>query len=510
MKFFKLFLIYLSIFLIDLKFWISNSFGERVKADNLISHILSGPTELLGADDSLITSFFSATIVMPALNYALILYLCYLVTRDSFPNENSYIKSKTLTKTLLLIKKIITRLYDFLFKKFTTPILLLFSILYFAHGLDVISFLQTLSGKDFFSEAYATPNIKAFPSPVKKKNLIVLYIESLEQNLRNSSIHGVNLIEPIDNLSGFTIPYFTSAPGTGWSIAGMVASQCSIPTIPYLKVGAHAKNFLPGAICLGDILARDGYEQYFLSGPDLQFAGMDKFYKDHGYQHAMGKSEWREKKLDSTLFTSWGSGIHDDTLLEEAKKIIIQMKSAHKTYNLTLITTDSHASKGTPSTHCSKQEKASGFRGAFQCTSKFVANFINELKKENLLNDTVVVIMGDHPFLNNEKQSAFFPDPRYIYIKFITNDNIRPLRDKMTHFDVAPSILELLGYINSSNPRFGLGFSLFSKVDALQFNQHFELVTANKIINQSLTYKSFFLTKAKSVKNFPEIKLPRL
>jgi phosphoglycerol transferase len=498
MKFFKLFLLYWAACLIDLKFWISNSFGPRVKADNLISHVLSGPGELLGADSSLLNSFMNTVIFTSALGWALIFYLCYLITRDSFPNEKSYLKSKHLTKYLLKIKTIVVPITNLLFKRFTALVVLSFSITYFARGLDAISLLQSLNGKDFFSGAYVSPLLTELPPPAIKKNLIILYVESLEQNLRNPKIHGSNLIEPIDRLPGLVIPHFAPSPGTGWSIAGMVASQCSIPTIPYLKVGAYAKNFLPGAICLGDILARDGYQQYFLSGPDLKFAGMDKFYRDHGYQHILGRTEWRKMNLDKTLFTSWGGGIHDDTLLDHARKIITEMHYTHQSYNMTLITTDSHAPQGTPSQRCTSEEKTTGFRGAFQCSAKFIANFIKELRKENLLDDTVVVIMGDHPFFNNEDQSDIFPDPRYIYIKFLNTYNFQPTRDKMTHFDVAPTILDLLGYSNSTNTRFGLGVSLFSKMDEKKYNEHFDLVSDYKILNRSPTYKTFFQLKHQS------------
>jgi phosphoglycerol transferase len=82
------------------------------------------------------------------------------------------------------------------------------------------------------------------------------------------------------------------APGTNWSIAGMVASLCSVPLKPYYGNNMGSKSrFLPSLTCLGDILKAQGYEQYFITGPKLKFSGMDTFYLDHGYDVTIGRDE---------------------------------------------------------------------------------------------------------------------------------------------------------------------------------------------------------------------------
>jgi phosphoglycerol transferase len=493
----RTFLNLLSIFIIYIKYWLTETFGKKLSIDNIIFHILGGTDNVVGTDVSVFLSFIKINVILLVLVILVIPNLPYFKKRDLSIQKNINTNFKLIDKFVLALRKDNFGFNNIFLKKYTTPFLLLFSIIYFAYGLEVVPFVQTFIGEDFFSNAYVNPKTIKFDEPAKKKNLIILYVESLEQGLRNKKIHGVNLVESIDNIKGVTIPNFVPAPGTRWSMAGMLSSQCSFPLKPYYG-GYHdlPRIFFPNAICLGDILARFGYKQYFLSGPDIKFDGMDRFYNHHGYQQTIGKNEWRKRGLSPKLFTSWGAGPHDDTLLEEAKKIIQQNHSANQAYNLTLITTDTHAPKGFPSPRCLEQEKLSGFRGTYKCTSRFISNFINDLKKENLLNNTVVVIMGDHPFMENPFQSHLFPDPRYVYIKFIYDDYSKPSRDKMTHFDVAPSILDLLGIVNSSHSRFGLGVSLFSKVDTKKHNDHFELVTSNKILNHSLTYDSFWLSKS--------------
>ncbi|MBX4389135.1 hypothetical protein K4H03_23960, partial [Mycobacterium tuberculosis] len=76
-------------------------------------------------------------------------------------------------------------------------------------------------------------------------------------------------------------------PGTDYTIAGMVASQCGIPLFAPFEGNASASvsSFFPQNICLGDILKNSGYENYFVQGANLRFAGKDVFLKSHGFDH---------------------------------------------------------------------------------------------------------------------------------------------------------------------------------------------------------------------------------
>ena len=67
----------------------------------------------------------------------------------------------------------------------------------------------------------------------------------------------------------------------------------------------------------------------------------------------------------------------------------------------------------------------------------------------------------------------------------------RPKRNRMTHFDVAPSILELIGFSGGVYSRFGLGVSVFSDVSAEEYGNHFDKVTSRDILNYSEVYESF-------------------
>ncbi|NEL42191.1 MAG: phosphoglycerol transferase I, partial [Xanthomonas perforans] len=78
----------------------------------------------------------------------------------------------------------------------------------------------------------------------------------------------------------------TSTEGSGWTIAGMVASMCGVPltTAPGDENSMGRMGlFLPEARCLGDYLKDQGYRNHYVGGADASFAGKGSFLSSHGF-----------------------------------------------------------------------------------------------------------------------------------------------------------------------------------------------------------------------------------
>lgn len=159
-----------------------------------------------------------------------------------------------------------------------------------------------------------------------------------------------NLVEAIDGLGGYDVEVFR-APGTNWTIAGIVASQSLIQLRTYflnsfrIEVGLLAWSNLSWRY----IEIARLWEQYFLGGSDIKFTGKDKFLQGSWFQHVAGSEELKHPGLDSKLFTGWGGGIHDDTFAGIRRKIIKERRLLNQPYNLTLLTVDTHSPNGYPS-----------------------------------------------------------------------------------------------------------------------------------------------------------------
>ena len=475
----RFFLVFLSTLLVTLPLWIRQTFGDSVTAEQLVFHVFSGIRGIVGARNVIYLSFILINILIPvAVAYGFNVLYGRLQTRLT--------KDDATSKRLAWIVSPLATLF--------ISTMLFTSASHFTVSVGIPKYIESFYGPDTFSEAYTNPKDMTFAKPANPKNLLIVYVESLEYGFRREDIHGTNLIQAIDALPGQN-SVITPAPGTNWSIAGMVASLCSVPLKPYYRNDLGTKSrFLPSLTCLGDILAAQGYEQYFLTGPKLKFSGMDTFYLDHGYNVAIGRDEWKDRGLDQGLFTGWGEGIHDDTLLDEAKTIWAKARAKNHPVNMTIITTDNHAPDGTTSPRCKDTEFREGYKHAFKCNSQYAAKFISDLNEAKMLDNTIVVIMGDHPFMNSPDLAHTFPNPRQVYFKVMNAGHVLK-RESMTHFDVAPTILEDLGILTSKTGRFGLGISNFTETQESEFMSHFQKIIHDSITNHSVTYDSFWMPR---------------
>lgn len=473
---------YVSGVLLLLPFWIFGTFGSDVTVEQIVFHLLSGIVGIEGADSSLKTSFMLHNLAAPLL-FPLLMAAISMLAGKFTGNEGVPTREKVLN--LLCLALFVT------------------SASLFTYKFHLIKYLKSRFGEDIFSGLYADPSKIHYKVPAHKKNMVLIYVESLESDLSNLRPDGINAIKPIDDLPGFQVKDFRQAPGTGWSIAGMIASQAGVPVKPfYYKesgdfVGSMTKKaYFPNLVTLSDILARYGYVQYFLTGPQIRFAGMDKFYFGHQYNYAFGRDEWLAKGLDKELFTSWGDGLQDDTLLDQAYSIITENRAKKKPFVLAMITTDTHFPDGFPSPKCNTKDAHSSFIGAFRYTSSYLAGMVGKLISEGVLEDTDIIIMGDHLFMASDEQIRdYFAKERRIYFKMISAESRKPARDTMTHFDVAPTILDLLGMRINPDEHFGLGISLFSGISPTEYERHLKQIMSDEILSPSVVYDSFWSSK---------------
>jgi phosphoglycerol transferase len=332
------------------------------------------------------------------------------------------------------------------------PIALFFfcaGLIYNVYILGGLSFPGRYVGQDIMANYFKKVDFKKL-QPAERNNLIMLYVESLENTFSDVKIVGHDLNAPLNDSLGGSEFSLRQAPGTGWTTAGMVASQCGVPLAPFMgnRLGNRDGPILGKLTCLGDVLDDEGYSQTFLVGPDLKFSGMDKFYLKHGFKFAYGKDQIFEKFTTEDLGTGWGGGINDDTLLDIAFERIKLEHKAQKSFNVTVVTTDNHAPGGFLSPRCASQGFRDQISEVIWCTNKTISNFVEKLKNDKILENTVLIVMGDHNFMGEIEGAKPFGE-RAIYFNYIApkGTRISPKRTELTHFDVFPTALQLvLGY----------------------------------------------------------------
>lgn len=169
------------------------------------------------------------------------------------------------------------------------------------------------------------------------------------------------------------------------------------------------------------MLADEGYRNVFLGGADATFASKGTFLETHGYDEVKDLRHWRIQG-ETEVRSDWG--LSDGRLMERAKEEVSQLHAAGQPFHLSVLTLDTHESvyrhpycravqtfPGAPveGEDHEAATRTSDMTDITRCSMEQVAGFIDHLDAEGILDDTVVVVMGDH--LKMEAPwSAFWPE----------------------------------------------------------------------------------------------------
>jgi phosphoglycerol transferase len=329
--------------------------------------------------------------------------------------------------------------------------------------LSMFSWIGYHFADDRFAEAFVDP-AKAQLKPGRLKNLVLIYVESLEDTYGDARIWGRDLLTPLREIGGVSFTHYRSAPGATWTIAGMVATQCGVPlrvVSQYdVKQGSSdAPAFLPGATCLSDILHRHGYRNVFLGGAPLSFAGKGKFLQDHHYDAAYGREEWLKQGVQGNALGEWG--LYDQELYTQARVKLAELHASGQRFNLTLLTLDTHNPHGFLSPSC-RQRGVRSFEDIVGCATVQAAEFVRFIEQSGYLKDTNVVVVGDHLAVSNTVYDRLRKTgERRIFNRFFSEQPPSKNTEEILPFDLFPSMVEFVG-IEVPGGRLGLGYSGFT------------------------------------------------
>jgi phosphoglycerol transferase len=438
-------LYFLALFLFCFSYWIHRSFGQPEL--NQIAYHMNFGVELMDTVDPAVTWRFVRWCVMaPVLLLALV---CYAEAK----------MRAAIARAPQRCHVLCYRIHRWF------PQLLVFgATTFWMCDVSAFKYVTADFGPDYFGANYVRPEAVSVLEQ-KPKNLILIYVESLEQGYSSKAVFGSDLLAPLNGLQGSSFADYQQVPGTGWTIAAIVATQCGVP-LERMTIfdgntqGQVMNSFLKNATCLTDLLAARGYRNVFMGGASTNFAGKDKFLGQHHYHEVYGRDEWLKSGAQASDMNGWG--LYDADLFSRAKTKLRELSVAKQKFNLTLLTVDTHEPEGHLSTQCA-QRGYSGFEGVVSCTAAEVADFVRYARDNGYLEDTNIVILGDHLSRKNPATPKLSQlQDRTIFNRFISQDMPAQNRKQVLHFDLMPSILEFTGY-QVAGGRMALGYSAFNQ-----------------------------------------------
>ena len=361
---------------------------------------------------------------------------------------------------------------------------------------------QVSASSSFISDNYVDPKTTNISFPEQKRNLIYIYMESMENTFAGEENGGgfkenmtpemVSLINEnisfsnTDKIGGALKTY-----GMTYTTAGFVSTLFGLP----LKVGEKASSLksdaiMPNLYNLFDVLDDAGYNQYVVMGSSADFGGLKQLFNSHGNANLWDYNYMIESEyIPSTYRVFWG--VEDAKMYDFSKQKLNEVSQYEEPFIFVLETVDTHSPNGWVCNEC-QNNFDSQYCNVIACASRQLKNFIEWAKVQKWYENTTIVVVGDHLSMKND----FFVSLDSNYVRTTTNIIINPddsldysntifTNREFCTIDMFPTVLSAIG-CKIEGERLGLGTNLFSNKKTL-FEEHgFEKV------NEEFKKKSSF------------------
>ena len=358
--------------------------------------------------------------------------------------------------------------------------------------LDVKEYLASQKKESHFIEQnYVDPRTTQITFPEQKRNLIYIFLESMESTYASKEDGGgmdFNCIPELTQLAEENTNFSNTdklgggypAYGGTWTMAGIFSQTSGIPiknseqTDDVNATLAEQSSFSSQARNLEDILADEGYNQCFMIGSDATFGGRRAYFESHG----KGKTEIcdyytaKEKgQIPEDYYVWWG--YEDQKLFANAQEKLTELGSKDEPFNFTMLTVDTHFEDGYVCDLCQDEFGDNQYANVMTCSSRQIDAFIKWIQEQPFYENTTIVLSGDHLTMDSDFCNDVSEDyERSVYNVFINLPEDLDTSFEKTHnrefatLDMFPTTLAAMG-VKIEGDKLGLGVNLFSDEQTL-------------------------------------------
>ncbi|CCQ92743.1 putative Lipoteichoic acid synthase-like YqgS [[Clostridium] ultunense Esp] len=331
----------------------------------------------------------------------------------------------------------------------------------------------SLTGKDLDELKQRTKLVEGkYTGLGKGKNLIVIQVESLQNFVINHYYEGQEVTPNLNGLikeqgSLYFNNYYQLIGRGNTSDAEFVTHNSLYPSMEEPTYTQYVDNTFYG---LPWILRDQGYTAWALHGYEKEFWNRDNAYVNQGFQRFISQDDYE-------LVETIGFGITDGEFFKQSMDYLKELDSIDDNpFYAFMITLTSHNPFKMPEKYeyldIKKEHKDTllgNYLQSVQYLDKVLGEFIEELKKEGLYEESLLVIYGDHFAINslNKEDQKLMTDylgytydldemmkvPLIIHIPALeTNETINRVGSML---DFMPTILNIMGYENEKGLMFG-------------------------------------------------------
>ncbi len=381
------------------------------------------------------------------------------------------------------------------------------TFLYADQVLKISPFLKSrFINTSLYEREYVDPASVSITLKGEPRNLILIYLESMEityADHKSGGAHQINIIPGLTALAleedtiSFGEPGVVSGihalTGTTFTTGAILASTSGVPFA--FRQGRNMMvledAFAPGLTTLGDILEGYGYRQVFMCGSDAEFGGREMLMEEHGDFEIFDYYTAIVKGYIASDYNVWW-GLEDHILYEMAKDELLELAAGGQPFNFTMLTVDTHHVGGYVCPWCG-DEFHDETANVIACADRQICAFIAWCREQDFYENTTIVILGDHPRMDKALVSGVPYYNRATYNCLINADTHgRTVEQKRiaTIVDMFPTILAALGF-EIEGDRLGLGVDLCSDTPTLAEEKGYDWLNAEAGKNSKYYQENF-------------------
>ncbi len=376
-----------------------------------------------------------------------------------------------------------------------------------------------LDSTTLFEDYYTDPNDVEITFPEQKRNVIYIFLESMETTYMTKEDSGSSPEDYIPELTALAKENlnFSDNAGVGggrtttgstWTIGAMISHTSGLPLCLPKGIWENGLNYyeqvVPGVTSLSDILHENGYNQALMVGSDASFGGRREYYTQHGTDRIYDLFTAREEGIIPSDYWNNFWGFEDMYLFQYAKMKLTEMAEEESPFAFTMLTVDTHHPDGYHCIFCQNDYDGNfyddephykQFANVMSCSSRQVAEFVEWIQQQDFYENTTVIVTGDHLSMNHGYHNNYTEDD---HIRRIYNCFINPAAEAenaknraFTTLDMFPTTLAAMG-CTIEGDRLGLGTNLFSQRQTLSEELGYGYL-CNEIAKVSDYYQNNFL-----------------
>lgn len=337
---------------------------------------------------------------------------------------------------------------------------------------DVYSAINSGKSYDFYDELSRFDNSLIdepgdFFGVAEERNLIVIQVESLQNFVINQDYNGQEITPVMNSLTKNDSFYFSNyyqQLGLGnTSDAEFITNNSIYPTTSGQAYQLYQDNEFYG---IPWQLKENGYATMAFHGHDKSFWNREKAYSNQGFDIFYHEDYFKIKE-------NIGFGLGDYDFFEQS---IPYLKKSDKLFYAFMVTLSSHNPYTVPDRHKNlnlldedKDTYFGDYLYSLNYTDKSIGHFIDLLKENNLYDNSVIAIYGDHFGLGAKDQRVITQTERFINHDYDFDEMLKvPLIihiPGMGHseernitggqVDFLPTIFNLMGHFNKNPFVFG-------------------------------------------------------